>query len=374
MPSWLFKRPSPEPRRLALGLMSGTSLDGLDAALVRETDNGCVEVIQFASHPLPNDLKHSLNAVVMGQAFTAPQLLDLEVEYTDQVIAQCQVLLEACAEPVSVIGFHGQTLWHAPDRGATWQIGMAERLAEQTGVAVASEFRRGDMARGGQGAPLAPLFHAAHFERDTETVAVLNLGGIANLTVLEPGRAPRGWDVGPANTLSDLWYRRHYAGDFDADGQVAKTGSVHSGLLLKMLQDPYFQASPPKSTGREHFNMAWIERALQGFDALATADVQATLNALTAQSVKQALPDHVDILVSCGGGVENDHLMGCLDDAIDPLLVTSDLFGIDPQAVESACFAWLALQRLSERTLDTRFITGAERSGMLGSIYHPSRG
>ncbi len=372
MLSWLSKRPAAEPPRLAIGLMSGTSLDALDAALIREADGRAVEVLTLASSPFPPELKTRLDALVCGGTLTAEALLSIETEYTDCFAKLCQTVLEQSPEPVSVIGFHGQTLWHAPESQATWQLGLPERLAQATCTPVVARFRQGDMARGGQGAPLAPLFHAAQFARDAETVAVLNLGGIANVTILKPGAPPTGWDLGPANTLSDLWHRTHFGAPFDALGAKARSGSVHDALLKRMLADPFFQKSPPKSTGREYFNLAWLNAHLKAFDPISAEDVQATLNQLTARLVKNALPAEVDLLVACGGGVKNDHLMGCIDYEVDALLVTSDLFEIDPQAVECACFGWLALQRLSERSLETQSITGAKTPGLLGTVFRPS--
>ena len=376
MLNWLFKTsPSPKSPRTAIGLMSGTSLDGLDACLVREIlDGSRIEVIKTLEESFPTELQRDLKQIVETGQANLSDLLRLENKFTDVVIDQCQQLIHASQDPVSVIGFHGQTLWHEPDIGSTLQIGFAERLAEKTGTPVVHQFRRGDMARGGQGAPLAPLFHEAHFLRDTENVAVLNLGGIANISLLMPGRPTMGWDIGPANTLADGWHQIHRQQPFDRDGAYAASGSINQELLDRLLSDPYFAKEPPKSTGREYFTHAWLDEALQKLPPIDPADVQATLNQLTAEQVYKALPEDIHILVVCGGGVHNAHLMDMIDDTVEPLVVTSDTFAIDPDYVEAACFAWLGLQCLDNKRLKTEKITGSITPGVLGSIVNPTRG
>ena len=374
MLNWLFKPSVSKHPRTAIGLMSGTSLDALDAALVRETDSGQIEVVTTQSTPFPADLQQQLEQLVSQGESRLSALLQIEHQYTELVIAQCQQLIAASATAIDVIGFHGQTVWHAPEIGSTLQLGNAEWLAEATQTPVIAQFRRGDMARGGQGAPLAPLFHAAHFARDTESVGVLNLGGIANLTVLRPGHAPCGWDIGPANTLSDQWYHQFHKGPYDAKGAWAGTGQVNPSLLEQMLSDAYFQKPAPKSTGREYFNLPWLQTQLTSVAPVSEVDVQATIHQLTAELVRMALPDDIEILVVCGGGVHNTHLMDRIDDAVDALLVTSDTFLIDPMAVESACFGWLALQTLAGNCLEVAAVTGARQSGLLGTRFDPTRG
>ncbi len=373
MLNWLFKpSPSPSKPRYAIGLMSGTSLDGLDACLVRETVYGSrIEVIQSHASAFSGALQEELTRIIQTGQASLPDLVRLEAEYTDVVIEQCLQLIQTSPGPISVIGFHGQTLWHDPEVGSTLQIGFAERLSEKTGVPVAHQFRRGDMARGGKGAPLAPLFHETHFCRETENVAVLNLGGIANISLLIPGQPSRGWDIGPANTLSDVWHQKHRQRPFDRNGEYASSGSVNQDLLDELLSDPYFAKKPPKSTGREYFSKAWLDKVLEYMPPLDPADVQATLNQLTAEQVNNALPEDIDILVVCGGGVHNAHLMDLIDETVDPLVVTSDAFTVDPDYVEAACFGWLGLQCLDDRPLDTQKITGSKTPGVLGSITHP---
>ena len=376
MLNWLFKpSPSPSKPRYAIGLMSGTSLDGLDACLVRETlDGSRIEVVQSQASECPRSIREELACIIQTGQASLSDLVRLEAEYTDVVLQQCLQLIQMSPEPISVIGFHGQTLWHDPEVGSTLQIGFAERLAEQTGLRVAHQFRRGDMARGGQGAPLAPLFHETHFSRETENVAVLNLGGIANISLLIPGQPTRGWDIGPANTLADLWHQKHRQQPFDQNGEYASSGLVNQDLLDELLSDPYFAKTPPKSTGREYFSQAWLDKALACVSPLDPADVQATLNHLTAEQVDNALPEDIDILVVCGGGVHNTHLMDLIDETVDPLVVTSDAFAVDPDYVEAACFGWLGLQCLDHRPLDTQHITGSKTPGVIGSITRPVTG
>ena len=376
MLNWLFKTPPPaSTQRTAIGLMSGTSLDGLDACVVKETGHGNrVEVVSTLSTVFPPLVRDGFKRMIETGHTNIHELLALEHQYTEVVAQQCQQLIKATDESISVIGFHGQTLWHAPDLGSTLQIGFAEYLAETTGIPVAHQFRRSDMARGGQGAPLAPLFHQLHFERETENVAVLNLGGIANISLLVPGQPVSGWDIGPANTLSDGWHQRSQNQAFDRNGAYAASGSVHQNLLDQLLKDPYFAKRPPKSTGREYFSQSWLQQTLDQLAPISAADVQATLNQLTATLVNQALPEEVDILVVCGGGVHNTHLMDALDDTVDPLVVTSDAFAIDPDFVEAACFGWLGLQCVDSQPLATTLITGSAAPGVLGSIIHPTKG
>ena len=374
MMNWLSKvLPSPKASRSAIGLMSGTSLDGLDACIVREnSEDHRIEVVNTLRSELPIRIRGGLQKIIHSGEVTLETFLHLEHQYTEAVIEQCQKLIESSDHKISVIGFHGQTLWHAPHLGSTLQIGFSERLAEATHTPVAHQFRRGDMARGGQGAPLAPLFHAAHFGRATENVAVLNLGGIANLSLIVSGKPIEGWDLGPANTLSDIWHQMHQNEPFDFAGNYAASGCVNDDLLTVLLGDPYFARSPPKSTGREYFSSAWLLAIVNQFPSIEPADVQATLNRLTAILVDRALPNEIDILVVCGGGIHNAHLMDQIDTTVVPLVVSSETFSIDPDFVEAACFGWLGLQCLDQQIMETSPVTGSKLAGVLGSLVFPT--
>ena len=374
MMNWLSKAlPTPKASRSAIGLMSGTSLDGLDACIVRENrKNHRIEVINTQQSELPIQARDGLQKIIESGEVNLDTLLHIEHQYTEAVIEQCKMLIESSDDTISVIGFHGQTLWHAPHLGSTLQIGFAERLAEATLTPVAHQFRRGDMARGGQGAPLAPLFHASQFSRDTENVAVLNLGGIANLSLLVSGKPIKGWDLGPANTLSDIWHQMHQDKPFDYEGKYAASGCVDDDLLTALLNDPYFKQSPPKSTGREYFSSAWLLAIVDQFPFIEPADVQATLNRLTAVLADRALSSDIDILVVCGGGIHNVHLMEQIDNTGQPLVVTSEEFSVDPDFVEAACFGWLGLRCLDQQIMETSSITGSRVAGVLGSLVFPT--
>jgi anhydro-N-acetylmuramic acid kinase len=279
------------------------------------------------------------------------------------------------ASAVTALGSHGQTVRHRPLRNSpyTMQLGEPNVIAELSGIATVADFRRRDMAAGGQGAPLAPAFHAAMLPHDGRTRVVLNLGGIANITVLASGSAGIGFDTGPASCLLDAWAQQHLGTRFDANGAFAASGHVDANLLARLLDDPYFAAAPPKSTGREVFQPTWLQQHLRG-SVLAPADVQATLVALTAHSVARAVREHAieasEMLV-CGGGVHNPVLMAAIAAELAPMLVVSTAtVGIDPDFVEAMLFAWLARERLAGRAIeDLPAATGARGARVLGGIY-----
>jgi anhydro-N-acetylmuramic acid kinase len=360
---------------LYIGLMSGTSLDGVDAVLA-EFSGGRPRLRARAhaafgaalrrellalNSPRPNELERAARA---GNA--------LARRYAAAVR---KLLAGRRAGAIRAIGCHGQTVRHRPDLGFTLQLGNPALLAELTRIPVVADFRSRDLAAGGQGAPLAPAFHAAAFGDSSEARAVLNLGGIANLTRLPP-RAARaqpvlGFDTGPGNCLLDLWAARHLGARYDREGRWAAGGRVKERLLERMLGEPYFAASPPKSTGRDLFNAAWLRRRLEGRER--PRDVQATLLELTARSVAEAARRHcrgVKRVIACGGGVRNLALMERLRARLAPLPVeASDRYGIDPQLVEAAAFAWLAKQALEQRPASLASVTGARGPRVLGAIY-----
>jgi len=357
-----------------VGLMSGTSMDGVDAALVRLPEAGAPVLEAFQTAAYPDSLAGRLRAVNGDTPLAAVLALDAELAgvYARSVRA---LLAEAGAGAAAMhaIGCHGQTVWHAPaaEPPVTCQLGDPSRLAEATGITVVADFRQRDMAAGGEAAPLAPLFHAALFAAP-EPRAVLNLGGIANLTLLGAGGTLEGgFDCGPANTLLDAWARRHLGTAMDEDGRWAASGRVDKALLARLLADPYFQRPPPRSTGPEHFNLAWLEPALAGDEA--PADVQATLAELTARSVADAVsvaaPAAQAVLV-CGGGAMNPDLLARLARALPrhPVSTTASA-GIPPEAVEAIGFAWLAREAVASRPVDLRRVTGSRHPVRLGGIY-----
>ena len=357
--------------------MSGTSLDGVDAVLVTfEGDRPSSRA--HVHQPFPRDLRDELLALnspgdnEVDRAALAGNALARH--YADAVAALLQ-RAGLAAHDVEAVGCHGQTIRHRPDRGYTVQIGNAALLAELAGIRVVSDFRSRDVAAGGQGAPLAPAFHAAVFGSPDEDRAILNLGGIANLTFLRrDASVGAGFDTGPASCLMDLWASRHLGQPYDAEGAWAAGGRVLPPLLDRLLADPYFALPPPKSTGRDLFNAAWLDRALQGGES--PRDVQATLLELTARTVAEALRRHFPQgrrLLACGGGTRNGALMSRISAAVHPMaLETTSAHGIDPQHVEAAAFAWLARQTLLGRTGNLPTVTGARGLRQLGTLTPPN--
>lgn len=359
-------------------MLSGTSRDGVDAALVGFPE-GRPALRAALCRPYAADLAARLESLsASGQRPAGDALRELDRDLARHFAATALGLLrEAGVEAggVRAIGSHGQTVWHAPN-GAhpeSLQLGSPVRIARQTGILTIGDFRRADIAAGGQGAPLAPLLHRALFRPASGTRAVLNLGGIANISIIDAQGAVSGFDTGPANCLLDAWVRRHRGEAFDPNGSWAGSGRVDAGLLQTMLADPYFGRRGPKSTGIEYFNLAWLEPLLGG-DRLAPVDVQATLAELTAATVADAVRPvaPADLLV-CGGGVHNGDLLRRLQRRLPdtPLRSTAEA-GLDPDWVEAVLFAWLARERLAGRPQDTRRITGARTAVLLGSVFGPA--
>ena len=365
---------------LYLGLISGTSADGIDVALASFAPRP--KLIAGLTYPYPPRLREAILRIAQSDGqVSLDELGALDVligrSFAD---AALELLQRESTKPARIhaLGSHGQTIRHRPlQSGApyTLQIGDANVIAEQTGILTVADFRRRDVAAGGHGAPLAPVFHAAMLGRSTKPRVVLNLGGIANITILSgTSKKPiRGFDTGPASCLLDAWTERHLDRPFDTDGAFAASGKVDPTLLARLLSDPYFATPPPKSTGREVFHLTWLQSHLRGL-VLAPKDVQATLLALTAESIAAAIRAHAPgtrEVFACGGGVHNPVLMAALNDALAPAPVTSvSTVGIDPDFVEAMTFAWLACQRLENRAVpDVPSVTGASGARVLGGIY-----
>jgi len=357
---------------LYAGLMSGTSLDGVDAVLA---DLGGSRPRLVARSHLP--LEPALRAELLS--LNAPGGNELERAASAgnalaRLYAQAIDALELHAHgKVRAIGCHGQTIRHRPVRGYTLQIGNAALLAELTGITVVADFRSRDVAAGGQGAPLAPAFHAAAFASAQEDRVALNLGGIANISWLPRSGPIAGFDTGPANCLMDLWAERHLGSRHDKDGAWAAGGSLDPALLTRLLQEPYFAAPPPKSTGRDLFNGAWLEAKLQGAED--PRAVQATLLELTARSIAEAIARHAPgahRLIACGGGARNQALMRRLSALLAPAAVdSSERHGLAPELVEATAFAWLARQAMESKPGNLPSVTGARGTRVLGAI-HPA--
>ncbi|WP_288654222.1 MULTISPECIES: anhydro-N-acetylmuramic acid kinase [Pantoea] len=359
-----------------IGVMSGTSLDGVDVVLAA-IDRHMVAQQASYCHPFPPALRQRVLAICQGQPLTLSQLGQLDTElgklFAEAVVTLMrQQALEA--DDIVAIGCHGQTVWHEPGSFApnTLQIGDNNQIAAATGVTVVGDFRRRDMALGGQGAPLVPAFHQALLMDSSERRMVLNIGGIANLSLLIPGQPVRGFDTGPGNMLIDAWIWRHQGVSYDHNGTWAASGQVVPALLEQMLNDPWFALPPPKSTGREYFNPDWIGRQLQAFPALAPEDVQATLSELTALTIAQQiqLSNGCDRLLVCGGGGRNPLLMARLAAHLPGTEVTTtDAAGVSGDDMEALAFAWLAFRTLSGLPGNLPAVTGAREMSVLGAIY-----
>jgi anhydro-N-acetylmuramic acid kinase len=364
---------------LYIGLISGTSMDGIDAVLMRLSDEG-QEILASHDHPWPEELRQELRAIAKPGDNEIERMGVLDIQVANQFAkAAWELLKQARIQPnqVAAIGSHGQTIRHHPGGPApfTLQIGDPNRIAEATGITVVADFRRRDMAAGGEGAPLAPAYHAALLRKEGESRVVLNLGGIANITTLpaDPDAAAVGFDTGPSNTLLDAWSREHLNRPYDALGAWAKSGQVNEALLAAMLDDPYFYKPAPKSTGPEHFHLGWLRQLLAQHPVAQLEDVQATLTALSVESIARAIeanaPD-CQRLIACGGGVHNSNLMQKLEQRLPAMTIDSSaVHGIDPDHVEAAAFAWLAKQTLEGRPGNLPTVTGASHPVVLGGIY-----
>ena len=366
---------------LYIGLMSGTSLDGVDGVLVDFTQPQ-PRVLGHASRGIPTELRNELLALNRSgddELHRGALAANALVRVYGAIVAD---LLQAAAlSPSSVraIGAHGQTVRHRPGEfdgtGYTLQLNNPALLAELTGIDVVADFRSRDVAAGGQGAPMVPAFHQATFGATGERAAVLNLGGIANLTVLaaDPVSPVLGFDCGPGNVLLDSWCLRHRGQPYDADGAWAASGRVHPTLLTQLLSAPYFAKTPPKSTGRDLFNLDWLLNQLPAWSTLDAADVQATLAELTARCCANDLQTHgpdSTLLIVCGGGALNGHLMRRLQANLPSCLVaTSDSRGLPPMQVEAAAFAWLARKTMRRETGALQSVTGARGARVLGGVY-----
>lgn len=360
-----------------IGLMSGTSMDGIDAILVSFTEKG-LRVHRTVSTPYPDHIRQRL--AYLSQNYGTPDEVGQMDHLVGHLFADVVIaLLDSsgiAADKVRAIGSHGQTIRHQPDSGTpfTLQIGDPTLIAERTGITTVADFRRRDMAAGGQGAPLVPAFHKAFFSREDEDRCILNLGGIANLSHLPANRhrPVTGLDTGPANALMDAWCKEQTGQTFDKDGAWAREGQLHQPLLDDMLSDVYFQRRAPKSTGTEKFNLDWVKTALSRHPDVAPEDVQRTLLELTAVTVAQQLPQQPGITVyACGGGAKNPELMKALQRTCSPCMVTTTAdIGLDPQWVEPSAFAWLAQQALAGRPGNLPEVTGAKGKRVLGAVYY----
>jgi len=359
-----------------LGLISGTSMDAIDAALV-DFDVAPLRIIASSATPFAPALKQRLSALIENPGSVAlDEVGQMDVELGRAFAQAALELMRSAgvgAGRVTAIGSHGQTLRHRPDLAApfSWQIGDPNTLTEMTGVTVVADFRRRDVAAGGQGAPLLPVFHDQVFRSDSEDRVIANLGGIANITILTRDSSVTGFDTGPANRLLDAWISLHAGKEFDAGGAWAATGEVDDTLLGELLDEPYLRLAPPKSTGRELFNLPWLQSKLGLFSRQAR-DVQATLQQFTAVSLADAVRQYAPgaALYVCGGGAHNVGLLKAIALLIAPNRVAgTDTLGLDPDYVEAVALAWFAKRTLEGLTSSAGSVTGAKGARILGGVY-----
>jgi anhydro-N-acetylmuramic acid kinase len=358
---------------LFIGMMSGTSLDGIDVALCR-FDKGC-ELIATHFLPYPAELKLALLALhnpseneLEASILLGNQLAVLYAKAVNKLLTENK----KTAKDISAIGCHGQTIRHRPELGFTLQIGNNALLAELTNITVVGDFRSRDIAAGGQGAPLVPAFHQAVFGSKQVNRAIVNIGGIANITYLAKNGNVLGFDSGPGNMLLDSWAKLRLGKDYDANGDWAATGVVLNSLLSNMLEEPYFALPPPKSTGRDLFNDHWLKQHLL-YPHLRSEDVARTLVALTAHTIHDAIAQacgQIDEVYLCGGGTRNRLLVASLKEMTnDRLLATTDTLGVGIDWVEAVAFAWLAKQTIENKSSNLPAVTGAKGLRVLGAIY-----
>jgi len=364
---------------LYIGLMSGTSMDGIDAVLVDLSANPHILATNYT--PYDKEIRDELLTLSTGSDNGTGLLASLDTRL-GQLFAHAalELLQQAGIEPqkIKAIGSHGQTIRHEPHATCpnSLQIGNPNVIIENTGITTVADFRRRDIAAGGEGAPLVPAFHNEVFRSSVTDRVVVNIGGIANITILpKEGNLPvTGFDTGPGNVLMDCWSARHLGTAFDTDGQWSASGKIHELLLQTLLGHPYFNLTPPKSTGREDFNLQWLDEIVNGMDTSPSPqDIQATLCELTACTISQAIgisAPQVDEILVCGGGVHNkilmQRLMTCLQNCS---IQSTEVFGIHPDWVESAAFAWLAKQTLEGKPGNLPSVTGATKAVVLGGIY-----
>lgn len=387
----------PSPRHTAsslyIGLMSGTSLDGVDGVLASfGDDNGKLTIRTEATAYLAFD------AGLRGELMALQQPCENEIEREARAgnrlthyYAQCvEHLLRQAGQPataVCAIGAHGQTIRHRPELGFTWQTGNPALLAELTGIDIVADFRSRDIAAGGQGAPLVPAFHRAALADAREHRVIVNIGGIANISLVPPRRTDSGesgtssfasgFDTGPGNVLMDEWVARHLGQPFDDDGRWAQGGHCLPDLLDDFLREPYFSLPPPKSTGRDLFHATWLDRHLARYPGVAAQDVQATLASLTATTVARAIAAYAKeaaAIFVCGGGARNGRLMELLKHNLTAsgcaaTLASTDVLGMAPSHVEPLAFAWLARQFMQGKPGNLHEATGAKGPRRLGAWY-----
>jgi anhydro-N-acetylmuramic acid kinase len=361
-----------ETHSLYIGLMSGTSLDGVDGVLA-DFSNGAIQTLSAAFTPFPAELRGELMAL-QAASHNELEREALAANALALVYADCvRSLLPSCPAPVTAVAVHGQTIRHRPELGFTRQTNNPALLAELAGIDVIADFRSRDIAAGGQGAPLVPAFHEAAFGKPGTARVVVNIGGIGNISVLHGDGRVTGFDTGPGNVLLDLWIARHQGRAYDEDGAWGATGTVQQPLLDALLDEPYFHQPAPKSTGRDLFHAPWLDAKLSTFGKLAPADVQATLVQLTAVTIARAIRDEgvtPDAVYVCGGGAYNGALLRAIGIELGGVKVESTAaLGVAPNRVEALAFAWLGWRFVNREAGNLPAVTGARGARVLGALY-----
>ena len=358
-------------KNLYIGIMSGTSLDGVDIALCQIDSQEC-KLLHYKEFPFDKTLKEKILSAINGTT-TLQEVGKLDHElgilFSESLLKFLNEF-QVSTDEITAVGLHGQTLWHEPNSPTPFsmQLGDANILATHSSITIVADFRRMDIANGGQGAPFTPAFHKFVFSNLDGKNAVLNIGGMANITLLEEPLL--GWDSGCGNVLLDYWINATQLKPYDKDGLFAKSGTLNTRLLEVMLSDPYFKKLPPKSTGREYFNPAWLKKVLENFTDVSDEDIQRTLLELTAQSITNELKSkELTTLIVCGGGSKNHFLMQRMQELSGLDVKRSDEFGVNSDALEAMAFAWLAYKRINGEKVDLKSVTGAKDNSQLGAIY-----
>ena len=359
-------------KKVYIGVMSGTSLDGVDVVSCEIDDNTC-KLLHSFEYDFDKDLKDDILTLINGEASLKKigeadtRLGYLYADCINDFIEKFEInILD-----IEAVGLHGQTLWHEPNSSSPFsmQLGNASVVQVQTSLKIVSDFRQKDVAFGGQGAPFAPAFHEFLFSKLNGEAAVLNIGGMANLTILDD--ILQGYDTGCGNVLLDLWISKNKNLSYDKDGTWAKSGEADEKLLKDMLNEPFFSLASPKSTGRELFNELWLNKYLQNYTYLKVQDIQATLLALTVKSISNEVKKtKTKVLIVCGGGVKNKVLMQDLSEELGMLkVVSSDEMGVSSDFMEAMAFAWLGYKRVKKERVNLSAVTGAKENTILGAIY-----
>lgn len=363
--------------RYAIGIMSGTSVDGIDAVILETSIEQHSRIVADTTVSFSEQLRRDILRLTQPGEGEIDLAGRIHIELGELYAKVANSMITAAKDyPVSVIGCHGQTVRHRPndDFPFTLQLGSGPVIAARTGIAAVTDFRSADMAAGGQGAPFAPFFHNATFRSREVNRCIVNLGGIANITLLpsDQSAAVSGFDSGPANGLMDAWIQRHRQCPYDRDGKWAAGGNVNQALLTALLMHPYFARSSPKSTGREEFNIGWLDQLLEALpDRVDAQDVQRTLVELTARTVVEQIGNNYSAIYLCGGGVNNRFLVERISALANATVHSTAELGIAPMWMEAAAFAWMALQTIDGIACTLPSVTGASSPTVTGAIYHP---